>query len=146
MLLFDNYVLMEQSSVWEFNPVTEEVYWHYRGNRRHPFYSEVCGTTQRLPNGNTLITESDNGRVFEVTRDKEIVWEFYNPHRAGENREYIAMVPELVRLPPEFPQRWPKLGSVVQTGVNHTKRTAGPKPPIRGESIPPGVDMRGQSD
>jgi hypothetical protein len=106
MLLFDNCGQRNQSTIWEFNPVTREVYWYYRGNSRHPFFSAVCGTAQRLPNGNTLITESDNGRVFEVTRDKEIVWEFYNPHRAGEDDEYIAMVPEMVRLPPGFPDHW----------------------------------------
>ena len=34
---------------------------------------------QRLPNGNTLICEGPSGRVFEVTADKELVWEFVNP-------------------------------------------------------------------
>ena len=33
-----------------------------------------------MPNGNTLITESNKGHVFEVTRDGEIVWEFYSPY------------------------------------------------------------------
>ena len=61
---------------------------------------------QRLPNDNTLITDSVSGRAFEVTRDKEIVWEFYNPHRAGENDEYIALVHELTRLPPDFADDW----------------------------------------
>ena len=45
----------------------------------HRFFSELCGTCQRLPNGNTLITESTRGRAFEVTPDKEIVWEFVSP-------------------------------------------------------------------
>ncbi len=66
----------------------------------HRFFSELCGTCQRLPNGNTLITESTRGRAFEVTPDKEIVWEFFNPHRAGENDELIATLFELIRIPP----------------------------------------------
>jgi hypothetical protein len=41
--------------------------------------SKKSSRFQRLPNGNTLITESDNGRVFEVTRDGEVVWEFFMP-------------------------------------------------------------------
>ena len=43
---------------------------------------------QRLPNGNTLITESDAGRVFEVTEGGDIVWEFVNLDimEAGEHR------------------------------------------------------------
>ena len=34
---------------------------------------------QRLPNGNTFICEGAWGRFFEVTPDKEVVWEFTNP-------------------------------------------------------------------
>ncbi|UPV76555.1 arylsulfotransferase family protein (plasmid) [Halorussus limi] len=33
----------------------------------------------RLPNGNTLITDSNNHRVIEVNSQGEIVWEFYAP-------------------------------------------------------------------
>ena len=36
---------------------------------------------QRLPNGNTLITEGSDGRVFEVTPDHKIVWEFISPYK-----------------------------------------------------------------
>ena len=43
------------------------------------FFSKSRGSVQRLPNGNTLITESDKGYVFEVTPKKEIVWRFANP-------------------------------------------------------------------
>jgi hypothetical protein len=33
----------------------------------------------RLPNGNTLVVDSNNQRVVEVTPEGEIVWEFYAP-------------------------------------------------------------------
>ena len=33
----------------------------------------------RLPNGNTLVTDTLNHRVIEVTPDGEVVWEFYAP-------------------------------------------------------------------
>jgi hypothetical protein len=36
------------------------------------------GNAQRLPNGNTLITESSFGRFFEVTKEGELVWEYVN--------------------------------------------------------------------
>ena len=71
-----------------------------------PTYSAACGVSQRLPNGNTLITESDNGRAFEVTPDSEIVWEFYNPHRAGESDQYIATIFKMTRVPADFPLDW----------------------------------------
>ena len=40
---------------------------------------------QRLPNGNTLITEGADGRIFELTAEKEIVWEYVNPFFGTEN-------------------------------------------------------------
>ena len=106
LLLFDNSGRPEQSSVQEYDPASMELVWEYRGTKEQPFYSEWCGTAQRLPNGNTLITESDFGRAFEVTPGGMIVWEFFNPHRAGEHGRYIASLLELVRLPPDFPVDW----------------------------------------
>ena len=53
-----------------------------------------------------MISESDHGRAFEVTPDGEIVWEFHNPYRAGEDDRFVASLPELIRLPPDFPTDW----------------------------------------
>ena len=64
------------------------------------------GTSQRLPNGNTLITESENGRAFEVVPGGDIVWEYNNPHRAGARGEYIGVLFEVDRLPSDFPLGW----------------------------------------
>ena len=41
---------------------------------------------QRLPNGNTLITEGAGGRIFEVTNDRQIVWEYMNPPTTAASR------------------------------------------------------------
>ncbi|NNE42602.1 MAG: hypothetical protein HKN12_00200, partial [Gemmatimonadetes bacterium] len=97
MLYFDNSGSPDgMSRVVEIDPFTQEVVWAYTGDEENGFYSECCGTNYRLPNGNTLIAETGAGRAFEVTPDQEIVWEFLNPHRAGENNELIAYVPEMV--------------------------------------------------
>ena len=40
------------------------------------------------------------GRVIEVTRSGDIVWEFVNPHRAGEGDDLIASLLEVVRIDP----------------------------------------------
>jgi hypothetical protein len=106
LLLFDNRGTPGRSSVLEFDLADGRPVWQYRGSKERPFFSRHLGTAERLPNGNTLITESDSGRTFEVTPNKQIVWEFYNPHRAGENDQYIATIFELLRLPPEFPIDW----------------------------------------
>src|SRR5690606_36181070 len=95
-----------RSRVLEIDPATGAVTWSYEGTVKTPFQSDTCGSCQRMPNGNTVITESDHGRAFEVTRDGEIVWEFVSPHRAGERNELIATLFELIRLPPDFPLDW----------------------------------------
>lgn len=112
MLLFDNAGLLaagsdeRRSRVIEFDPLTQEVTWTYRGTDRSPMFSSLMGTAQRLSNGNTLITESDFGRVIEVTRDGEIVWEFNNPHTAGDQNEFVAVIPDMQRLPVGFAGRF----------------------------------------
>ena len=106
LLVFDNAGRGEASTVLELDPVTGKTVWEYRGSEDAPFYSRTCGTAERLPNGNTLITESDSGRAFEVTAAGEIVWEFWNPQRAGPEGEYIATLFEVVRVDPERHGGW----------------------------------------
>lgn len=102
ILILNNHATKNTSSVFEFDPVTMERVWYYGAEPGNFFHTATCGTGQRLPNGNTLITESDAGRAFEVTPDKNIVWEYVNPHRAGENDELIATLLEVVRLEHDF--------------------------------------------
>ena len=106
MLIFDNRGLGGRSQVVEFDPLTGTPVWSYGSAPTESFFSNTCGSCRRLPNGNTLITESQHGRAFEVTPDKQIVWEYLNPARAGEQNELIAVIFEMVRLGPDFPLDW----------------------------------------
>jgi hypothetical protein len=47
--------------------------------RNAEFYTAFMGNAQRLWNGNTHITESATGRLFEVTPAGEVVWEYILP-------------------------------------------------------------------
>ncbi len=38
------------------------------------FFDSAMGDANRLPNGNTLVTSSHHGSIFEVTRTGEVVW------------------------------------------------------------------------
>jgi len=67
------------SRVVEINPKTNAIEWEYKDDPPFAFFSSNQGGCQRLPNGNTLITDSDAGRIFEVAHEGEIVWEFVNP-------------------------------------------------------------------
>jgi hypothetical protein len=102
ILIFNNLYTNSSSRVMEFEPFTQEIVWDYKGDLKNKFFSRTCGSNQRLPNGNTLITESDSGRAFEVTKNKEIVWEFVNPFRAGKKNELIATILEMIRFSPDY--------------------------------------------
>lgn len=104
MLVFDNLgprrdAGLERSRVVELDPFTREVAWSYGGDRETDFFSKTLGSSARLANGNTLITESENGRAFEVTPAGEVVWDFWSPHRAGAAGELVATLFEVERLP-----------------------------------------------
>ena len=106
ILVFDNQGRHEQSTVLQFDPETRTAVWSYTGTVEHPFYSRVLGSCHRLPNGNTIIIESTMGRAFEVTPDGETVWEYFNPHRAGENNQFVAVLFDVVRVPAEKVDSW----------------------------------------
>lgn len=106
ILLFDNQGDYGSSRILEFDPVTQEIAWRYAGDEENDFHSERFGTVQRLPNGNTLIAESHFGRALEVTPEGDIVWEFHNPARAGDDNELVANLFEIERLPENFAVDW----------------------------------------
>lgn len=98
LLVFNNFRRDGESSVIEVDPFSQQVFWEYQGSAKQPLFSKNRGYCSRLPNGNTLITESNSGRVIEVTPDKTVVWEFLNPHRVGEKDELIANVYQMKRV------------------------------------------------
>ena len=84
ILCFDNGNLRPGSSnpysrALQFDPRTMEATWVYQDPLNIAFFSPFMGGAERLWNGNTLICESAFGRVFEVTRDGMIAWEYVIP-------------------------------------------------------------------
>jgi len=77
ILIFDNGTCRGYSAVVEMDPESGEVVWRYEDGDN--FFSPYRSGAQRLPNGNTLICECEAGRIFEVTAEKEIVWDYYSP-------------------------------------------------------------------
>lgn len=74
LLLFDNLGSVKGSRVLEYDPHTQSFPWWYPDDNGPSIFTRIRGVTQRLPNGNTLIVNSENGEVFEVTPDRETVW------------------------------------------------------------------------
>jgi hypothetical protein len=96
ILLFDNGMYRKYSRVIEINPATYKITWSYQADPPEDFYSEYWGSAQRLPNNNTLITDSQKGYVFEITGDGEKVWEYYNPEIIDKQRKIIY---RMIRYP-----------------------------------------------
>ncbi len=68
------------SYVLEIDPSDNSLAWVY--DDAHRFHARFTASCQRLPNGNTLILESMCARLFEVTPEKEIVWEYIRTDNA----------------------------------------------------------------
>jgi len=105
-----NIALRDYSRVLEFDPVTLEIVWQQTPREAgflHPtdsfkFYSGYISGAQRLPNGNTLITEGAGGRLMEVTPDHELVWEYISPYFGSGEQKNMNMVYRSYRVPYEW--------------------------------------------
>ena len=91
--------IREHSRILEIDPVTLKVVWSYTASDNvtgmmpiivnTTFYSQLISAAQRLPNGNTMITEGCFSRMFEVTPDKEIVREYRAPFTKESTNQFI---------------------------------------------------------
>ena len=83
-----NNAVRDYTRILEIDPVKMEIVWQCRPKDlgyAQPFHSEYfyscfISSAQRLPNGNTFITEGSGGRLLEITNDHEIVWEYISPY------------------------------------------------------------------
>lgn len=94
ILLFDNGLVHKASRAVEMDPMTRKIVWEYKAPDPGSFFSPARGSVQRLANGNTLISNSDNGEAFEVTREGKVVWRFLSPHlnEKGERATIVRMI------------------------------------------------------
>ena len=104
----------DYSRILEFNPITFDIVWQFTPKEygkvmpflNDHFYSPYISSAQRLPNGNTLICEGNNGHLLEVTVEHEVVWEYISPYwgpKLGTNMVYRAY-----RYPYEYIPQEPK--------------------------------------
>ncbi len=76
VLVMDNGMYRDYSRIIEVNPLNNEIVWTYNNDADKEFYTKTMGGVQLLDNGNFLITESHDRRIFEINRDGELVWDF----------------------------------------------------------------------
>lgn len=96
----------KKTRVVEYDPVTMEIRREHLIDSASPIDAEWGGSCERLPNGNTLICESGNGRAIEVTPDGRVVWRYETPARQSGERGQTATRFELTRLSKDAPLDW----------------------------------------
>ena len=104
------------SSVIELDYGTKEIVWRYQGSPTATFFSWFISGAQRLGSGNTLICEGAWGRLFEVTPEGDIVWEYVNPyfsedHPNFKGGNYVFRAYRYGAGSPEIAGRLPTLSS-----------------------------------
>jgi hypothetical protein len=90
------------SRIVELDPVAKKIVWEYVADPPRSFFSPGEAGCHLLPKGNIIVAEAATGRAFEITRSKEIVWEYFNPKmdETGQNRSGMYRIerirPEIV--------------------------------------------------
>lgn len=90
LLIFDNLGSPRGSRVLEYEPRTQAFPWSYPGDDNPSFFSSERGMSQRLPNGNTLIANSVDGEILEVTPQRELAWTCFTSRFITSARRYSA--------------------------------------------------------
>lgn len=108
------------SEIVAIQPSTDSVKTLFAPENHEDFYAGYGGKWQYLKNGNMLITEMPTGRVFEVTKNGQVVWEWI---QGNANRATVSEVPEGTRY--DYKQQtiesWPCSSDVRSTAVGGDK-------------------------
>lgn len=81
------------SRVAKFDPQSLRIKWGFHGTENRRFHCTWWGKQTPLSDGNVLISDSLNGRILEVTRNNDIVWEWHTPSVATfEGKQYVPNI------------------------------------------------------
>jgi hypothetical protein len=97
--------------VIEVDPATNAIVWEYQDNPPFNFFSPNISGARRLSNGNTLITEGRFGRMFQVTPEKHVVWEYVNPEFPRNEDELVGESNAIFRATHYSASELPRLSS-----------------------------------
>jgi hypothetical protein len=87
-----------RSQLLEVDPLDGTVAWDFTVEG---FFSATKGAQQALPNGNLLVVSSRGWRVFEITREGRLVWQWTPPWEPQRLRRYAYdYTPQLAALKP----------------------------------------------
>ncbi|MFN8321810.1 MAG: aryl-sulfate sulfotransferase [Chitinophagales bacterium] len=61
------------------NFLPDTFFWHYQAATPATFFDNRISGAEQMPNGNILICSGTHGKMFELDKDKNKVWEYVSP-------------------------------------------------------------------
>jgi len=110
----------------------DQVVWEFYGTEAD-FYSLHISGAHRLPNGNTIVCAGRKGHFFEVTADKEVVWEYVVPYRGRDTLAGPAGITTYLGQ-----------GDDSQNSVFRCTRYSPDYPGLAGKDLTPGSTLTGR--
>jgi hypothetical protein len=103
IMLFDNNNIGpasfgQQSRIVLLDAPSGKVSVLYEGDDEFPFYTPIMGKQQALADNHLIITDSVNGRGFEIDANGKVVWEYINIVADG----VVGIVEEVERIPNSY--------------------------------------------
>ena len=118
---------VDENGIYIYNGISyepEAPIWNYSASNPEDFFSDLMSGAQRLPNGNTLICSTGEYVFFEVTPEKEIVWEYPVYIWTFNINRYAIDYPGIQELIPEpYKPNIPNGPTNGTIGVNYTYTT-----------------------
>ncbi len=118
MLCYDNGLYKFVSRAVEVDMKTSEVVWQSTDNvyidGRVSFSPFISGC-RRLPNGNTLLCDGQDGRLYEVTKEQELVWEYNREECLAHTRWGVFRG---YRYAPDFCKQFQSLPKITEKAIN----------------------------
>jgi hypothetical protein len=133
----NNNAKRDTSRVLELDPKTLEIKWQYPALMMMPgggrLYSAFISSAQRLPNGNTMITEGNIGRIIEITPEQEIIWEYISPflHRMMKTN----MIYRAYRVPYDWAPRAERSKEMAIPRIDNSKFKVPSSPKLNRERV-----------
>jgi hypothetical protein len=106
--IFDNQGAGGKTSrMIKIDPRNGTILREWKGDEGHRLWSRTCGHAQQLSNDNLLVVSSEQGVVYELTGDDEVVWSYHVPDEiAAEDGQRVARFFEFQRIEPTADLSW----------------------------------------
>lgn len=95
------------SRMIKLDPRTGQIQREWRGDAEHRLWTRTCGHAQQLSNGNLLVVSSEQGVVYELAPEDEVVWTYHVSDELGaEGQKRVARFFGFQRIEPSRDLSW----------------------------------------